>query len=489
MTVDLPTLPAGATAGHRKSTLRAAADLAACDRDAWIDRNSAYYDDDVRYMRFLIPEGARVLDLGCGTGRLLAALKPSLGVGVDISQGMVEVARKNHPDLEFLVGDVEDPTFLATIQGPFDYIVLSDTLGYADDCVRLMESLHRFCLPSTRIIIASYSHLWEPVLRFAKSIGRRMPTHDHLINWLAIHDMANILKITDFEVVKTEWRQLVPARMMGVGTFINKVIAPLPLIRTLCLRRYVVARPMRGVDMGNPSCTVVVPCRNERGNIENAVLRTPRFCDDMEILFVEGHSSDGTWEEVLRVQQAYPHLDIKAVRQTGKGKGNAVREAFDAARGDVLMILDADLTMPPEELPIYYQLLASGKAEFVNGTRFVYTMEDEAMRFLNYWANRAFALIFSYLLGWTFTDTLCGTKVLTRDCYRKIADGRHFFGDFDPFGDFDLIFGASKNNMALVEVPIRYAARTYGTTQISRFRHGWLLLKMVVFAFRKLKML
>jgi glycosyltransferase involved in cell wall biosynthesis len=172
----------------------------------------------------------------------------------------------------------------------------------------------------------------------------------------------------------------------------------------------------------------------------------------------------------------------------GIGKGDAVRKGFAAATGDVLMILDADLTVPPEDLPKFFEALTSGKGEFINGTRLVYPMERQAMRTLNHLGNKFFSLAFTWLLEQRFRDTLCGTKVLFRRDYERIAANRHYFGDFDPFGDFDLIFGASRLNLRIVEVPVRYRERTYGVTNISRFRHGWLLLRMCLVAFRKLKL-
>ena len=238
----------------------------------------------------------------------------------------------------------------------------------------------------------------------------------------------------------------------------------------------------------SPRCSsVVVPCRNERGNIEGAVLRTPVLAKWQEIIFVEGNSTDGTYEECERVRAAYPDHNIQVMRQSGKGKGDAVRKGFAAARGDILVILDADLTVPPESLPKFVTALTQGKGEFINGSRLVYPFESGAMRFLNTLANRSFAAIFSWLLNQRFTDTLCGTKVLRKSHYDKIVANRGYFGDFDPFGDFDLIFGAAKLNLKIIEVPIRYADRRYGETNISRFRHGWLLLRMVAFAFRKMK--
>jgi SAM-dependent methyltransferase len=465
--------------------IRELADRLAPDRDRWIARNSFFYDEDYRYLRFLIPEGLRVLDLGCGTGTLLAALKPSRGVGVDFSTRMIEIARKKFPHIEFHTGDVEDRNTFAGIAGSFDYIVLSDTIGSLDDCQATLELLHSLCSRDTRVVVAYYSRMWEPILKVARLLKLQMPNVQQ--NWLSSEDIENLLQLADFEVVKREWRQLLPRRMLGLGWLVNRLIAPFPVIRRACLRNYVVARPVREKAQSHLSTTVLIPCRNERGNIESAIHRIPRFCDDMEILFVEGHSQDGTLDEIHRVIAAYPAIDIKVAVQNGKGKGDAVRTGFALARGQVLMILDADLTMPPEALSKFYVALTQGKGEFFNGTRLVYPMEKDAMRVLNWMANQAFSWIFTWLLNQRFTDTLCGTKVLTKRHYQQIAANRDYFGDFDPFGDFDLIFGAVKQSLKVVEIPITYASRSYGETQISRFRHGWLLLRMVVFAFRKLK--
>ena len=469
----------------RKARIRTWADDIAASRDKWIDRNSYFYEEDYRYMRFLIPEGLSILELGCGTARLLARLNPFRGVGVDISPGMVEVARARHPQFEFCVGDIEDAGFIASLPGPFDVIVLSDTMGSLDDCQTALSNLHSLCLPQTRIVIAYYSKMWEPILTLGRLVGLNMPQEEQ--NPLSTEDIANFLSLADFEPVKREWRQLVPRRFLGLGSLVNRYLSPLPVIRRACLRHYVVARPSPASGGKLPSATVVIPCRNERGNVEEAIRRTPRFCPDIEYLFVEGHSNDGTLEEIRRVIAAYPEHDIKVLVQDGAGKGDAVRKGFENARGEVLMILDGDLTMPPEALPKFYRVIVSGKGEFVNGSRLIYPLEEDAMRFLNYLANHVFSWLFTWLLNQRFTDTLCGTKVLRKSSYRKIAENRSYFGDFDPFGDFDLIFGAAKLNLKVVEIPIVYTSRTYGVTQISRFLHGWLLLRMVVFAFSKLK--
>ena len=448
--------------------------------------NAAYREDDRKFMGFLIPPGKRVLELGCGRGQLLAALAPAYGVGVDFSAKAVAKAKALHPDLNFVLGDAEDPATLAGIEGPFDYIVIADTIGMFEDIDGTLSRVHHLCAPSTRIIISYYSHLWEPILKLAE--GLRLRSRQPKINYIATVDFLNLVDLADFEVISQEQRQLIPLRWFGLGPFVNRFIAPLPGIRKLCLRTYIVGRPVRQFPDRKFSASILIPCRNEKGNIENAILRMPKFGTSQEILFVEGNSSDGTYEECERVRDAYKdQWDIKVLKQEGKGKGDAVRKGFAAATGDVLMILDADLTMPPEALPKYHAVIETGKAEFVNGTRLIYPMENEAMRPLNLIANRCFAYLFSYLVNTRLTDTLCGTKVLLRKDYEVLVRERGYFGNFDPFGDFDLIFGAAKQNLKIIETPIHYKARTFGETQISRFRDGWLLLKMVWFAYRKLK--
>ncbi|GBE42596.1 undecaprenyl-phosphate 4-deoxy-4-formamido-L-arabinose transferase [bacterium BMS3Bbin10] len=482
--------PVSGSWSKRKTAYLRAVERLAPDWDKWIARNGYFHGRDAQYMRFLIPEDSRVLELGSATGWLLDELSPAKGVGVDFSAAMTDQARTKHPRLTFLHGDIEDREFMASLEGegPFDYIILSDTVGYLDDIIETLKSISRLCQPHTRLVVSHYSHLWEPVLRVAEAFGLRKKVNGDY-NWLSPADIEMFLRLSGFETVKKENRQLLPKRLLGLGTLVNRFIAPLPLIRGLCVRTYAVARSADAVRATKPSVSVVVPARNEQGNIAPAIRRIPDFGAKTEIIFVEGHSKDGTWDEILRQKEANPSLDIVAIQQPGKGKADAVWAAFDIARGDILMILDGDLTVPPEDLGKFYDALASGTGEFVNGTRLVYPLEKDAMRFLNYLANRTFARIFSYLLNQRFSDTLCGTKVLYRLDYQRLKAGRAYFGDFDPFGDFDLLFGAAKLNLKIVEVPVRYEARAYGETQISRFRHGLLLLQMVVFAFRKLKMI
>jgi SAM-dependent methyltransferase len=466
----------------RKQELINRFDRLAEDRRSWIERNKYYYDDQKRYYRFLVQEGLTVLELGCGTGDLLAALNPRRGVGIDFSPEMVRRAREGHSSLEFREANVEN---LETWGETFDVIILADVVGHLQDVEETLRSIRSFCRPETRLIISYYNFLWEPVLKLGERLGQKMPQQHQ--NWLSSEDIENLLTVSGYQVVKTESRLLMPKRIPWVSDFLNRYMGTLPGIRRLSLCRYIIARPLGLKGKKAFSVSILIPARNEKGNIESAIKRIPSFGEHQEIIFVEGHSADGTLEEIKRVKQAYPDKDIKWMVQDRQGKGDAVRKGFAAAQGEILMILDADLTVPPEDLPKFYQALVDDVGEFINGTRLVYPMEKQAMRFLNLLGNKFYSMTFTWLLNQRFKDTLCGTKVLFRKDYEKIQTSRAYFGEFDPFGDFDLIFGAVKQNLKVIEVPIRYRERTYGSTNIARFKHGWLLLKMTLFAYRKIK--
>lgn len=449
--------------------------------DEWKRRNWYYHKSVVDLVRFFVPEGRSVLEVGSGTGDLLAALKPSRGVGIDFSDEMLQIARTKYSDLEWRKGDAEN----LGLNEQFDYVLLSDLIGYVRDVEKVFQALGTICNSRTRVIVTQYNYLWEPVLRLAQGLKLKAPVP--VQNWLSSGDIENLLYLAGFEVVKKGSKLLFPQFVPLFSDLVNKYIANLPLIRHLGVLQYYVARPIPR-EPKECSVSVVIPCRNEKGNIERAVLRLPTFGRSLEILFIEGNSTDGTLDEVRRVAQAYgQQRNIRWAVQDGKGKGNAVRNGFSMATGDILMILDADLTVAPEDLPKFYDAVRLGKGEFINGSRLVYPMEREAMRFFNVLGNKFFSVMFTWLLDQKIKDTLCGTKVLFKQDYDIIVAQRSYFGDFDPFGDFDLLFGAAKLNLRIVELPVRYHARTYGQTNIQRWRHGWLLLRMVVFAMRKIK--
>ncbi len=432
-----------------------------------------------QYYNLLIPAGASVLEIGCGSGELLAQLRAGRKTGIDLSAAQIAAARRRLPDAEFHVQAGE----ALELKGTFDCIIISDTLNLAADVQLLLENLHAVSHADTRLLFNYHSSLWRPLLTLGRWLG--LKSGQPQSSWLNTEDAHNLCRLADWSPLLTQPRLLLPVPCLGLDRLVNRWLAP--LMGWFCLTVFCVARPARLRATQARTVSVIIPARNEAGNIEAAVRRTPDMGAGTELIFVEGHSKDDTWAQIQRVAREFPDRKIKIMQQTGKGKGDAVRMGYAAATGDILMILDADLTMPPEELPKFYAVLASGHAEFANGVRLVYPMDEKAMQFLNLCANKTFGIIFTWLLGQPVKDTLCGTKVLSRAHYDQIAANRAYFGDFDPFGDFDLLFGAAKQNLKIADVPIRYKERTYGTTNIQRWSHGWLLLRMVLFAARKLK--
>ncbi len=451
--------------------------------------------------QFLVNPGQRVLEIGSGPGHLLADLRPSEGVGVDFSLEMCRMARRDFPGLTFIQADAHD---LSALTGPFDAIILSDTLNELWDVQAVFGELRRLSIPRTRLILNFYNRLWEPPLGLVRKLGLAAPTLTQ--NWLTVEDVRNLLNLAGFEAIRN-WQEIIlPLPIPLIEPLCNKFLVRYWPFKDMALANFVIARPEPNHDMvrndtphktgsvgfhpapqQKPSVSVIVPARNEAGNIPAIFERVPEMGSGTELIFVEGHSRDETYAVIEREIANRPGRSARLFRQTGIGKADAVRLGFAEARGDILMILDADLSVPPEDLPRFYEALVSGRGEFINGVRLVYPMQGQAMRMLNFFGNKFFSLAFSWLLGQPVKDTLCGTKVLWRADYERIAANRAYFGEFDPFGDFDLIFGAAKLNLKIVDLPIRYRERTYGETNIDRWRHGMLLFRMIAFAARRLK--
>ncbi|MEY3368884.1 MAG: hypothetical protein RI973_2039 [Bacteroidota bacterium] len=378
----------------------------------------------------------------------------------------------------------------ASPPAPPHYLLINGSLHYWTDIQSRLREAAEHCDRDTRLVIIYFSQLWQPLIRLASLLGIRPILGE--MNWLAPADVDSMLRISGYELIEDRPRVLLPIYIPFVSDFVNRYLAPLPLFNLFCLLHIATARKKTDRWHGRPaSVSVVVPARNEAGHIEQALERVPLMSPEDELIFIEGNSTDDTWERICtltrqeRWQQKWGGR-IKIAQQDGKGKGDAVRKGFSMATGDILMILDADLTVPPEDLPKFYRALLEDAGEYINGSRLVYPMEKKAMRFFNMLGNKFFALAFSEILGTRFKDTLCGTKVLSREHYQRLAANRSFFGDFDPFGDFDLIFGACRMGLKMVEVPIRYRERQYGDTNISRWRHGAILFRMLAFAARKI---
>ena len=453
----------------------------------WMDRHKglggAYQRRLAGLYRHLVPKGKRVLEIGCAQGDLLAALEPGVGVGVDFSHEMLERARQKHPELRFIEADAHE----LDLDEKFDVIVLSDLVNDLWDVQRVLELVGRLSLPHTRVVLNFFSQLWEFPLRLARRLRLARPNMTQ--NWLTVEDVTGLLALANLEVIRHRKEVLLPLSLPLVSTLANRYLARIWPFNSAVMTHVLVARAnLAGYTaVKEPSVSIIIPARNEAGNIASIFSRTPEMGTGSELIFIEGGSTDDTYQMIEQAILDHPERRCLLLKQTGTGKGDAVRLGFAHASGDVLMILDSDLTVPPEDLPRFLDVLVSGKADFANGSRLVYPLEKEAMRFLNMIGNKCFSLVFSWLLEQTLKDTLCGTKALWKDGYEGIAANRDYFGEFDPFGDFDLLFGAARQNMKIVDLPIRYRDRTYGTTNIQRWSHGWLLLKMVVFAARRIK--
>lgn len=456
--------------------------------DYWLKKNWYYHKKLINFFKFSVPENSKILVINCKNGYLLENLKPSFGVGIDTDAQSIEIAKERYPQYKFYSCPIEQIE-LDEKNAQFDYIILPSVTMETDDIQELFNKIDRFCDENTRIIIDTYSYLWEPFLKLSQKLGMRRPTN--LKNWISRGDMQNFLYLSGFETVTQGFRILIPFYIPIISTLFNSWIAQIPLIQRLCLHEWIIARKTPKVcsNQAQYSVSVIVPCKNERGNIEKAVIECPNMGKFTEIIFVEGGSKDGTWEEIERVSKIYDSSKrpIKYFKQTGKGKGDAVRKGFENASGDIFMILDADLTTDPNELPKFFEAIINGKGEFINGSRLVYGMESNAMRPLAILANFCFGLLLRWIIGQKIKDSLCGTKVLFRNNYQKIAENRAIFGNHDPFGDFDLLFGAAKLNLKIVDMPIHYKDRKYGQTQINRFKHFWFLLFMSFIAWKNFK--
>ncbi len=461
-------------------------------RNFYIKKNQYYHDKILQICQHHVFNGAKVLEVGCGTGNLIGRLERcSLKTGIDVNPSFIEAARRDYLGAEFAAGDAHHFSTERYLSA-FDLIILSDTLAYLADVEEVLRNIRRFLAPHGKLFLTQTSSLWEPVYHLGSRFNLRSPIQPS--NWLSPSDIDNLLRITGYELVKSEFELLLPVKIPFVSYLLNRFVAKLWLVRHLCILRYHIVRPCGGAKkLSSPSAneytvSIIVPARNEAGNIKKIIAELPEMGRKTEIIFVEGNSSDNTWEVIKdSYEQHRQTRTIQIAQQEGKGKADAIRKGFSLAQGEILMIFDADLTVPPSELSKFYNPIASGMADFIIGNRLVYPMEKQAMRFLNKAGNKLFGFLLSFIIGQPCRDTLCGAKALWKKDYEKMTAHRVLPVDFDPFGDFDLLFGAAKSNLKILEIPVHYKARTYGRTNISRFRDGWRLFKMCWIAALKIK--
>jgi len=457
---------------RRGEFLAAYFDNLADDWERYRGRNAYYHRTQRALFRTYVPEGLSVLEIGSATGDLLALVRPERGLGLDLSPRMVARARAKYPQLEFLEGD---GVFFDT-ETRFDCILLNNLLEYLEDIQGLFQNCRRLLTPRGRILISTLNPLWNPILRAGARWG--LSTPDTQRNYVTGQDAANLLRLSGFEVVRETRRTLLPKNVPLLAPLVNLIAAQTPLVRRLCMTEFLVARP--AATHGDYAVSVVVPCYNEAENIETCVRRVPRMGRHTEVIVVDDGSHDGTAQRVQ--QELNPDVEVRCVAyRPNRGKLHAVRTGFAAARGDILMILDADMTVPPEDLPYFYRPLSEGLADFINGTRLLYPMANGSMKLQNFLGNKLFGLLMTWLTGIRLSDTLCGTKAFFKEDYA------HFLMGYDPWGDFDLLFGAAQNTCRILEVPIHYQERRAGQSKMKALAHTWALLKACWHGFWRVK--
>jgi ubiquinone/menaquinone biosynthesis C-methylase UbiE len=440
--------------------------------DYWKNKNWYYYETIKSFIGRIIPEGASVLEVGCGTGEILASVKPSRGVGIDISSEMTKIAARKFPQYDFIHAPIEE----LKINEKFDYVIMVDVVDHVYDVMDVFENLFKFCKPTTQIILTTINPWWDPILMLMEKIGAKMPEGPH--NFIEKRNLSKMVELLDFSISYSGYMLLFPKYIPVLSFLANSLGTRMWGISKCSAVQYMIIQPTvkNKTDLGY-GCSVIIPCYNEAGNIEEAVKRVPQMGRGTEVVVVNDGSKDKTAEIVRGLQ--LPHVTLIDY-SPNRGKGNAVKAGFDAAQNEVIMILDADISTPPEELPRFFNPLNQGRCQFVNGTRLVYPMQEQAMRTLNLFGNKLFGMIMSFITQQHLTDTLCGTKALLKSDFKRMSWG------LDKWGDFDLLFGAAKIGSKIMEVPVHYKSRKADKSKMNSFRHGLHLLRACFLGFREL---
>jgi SAM-dependent methyltransferase len=443
--------------------------------DHWHEKNRFYHGKMIELFRGMVPPGARIVELGCGTGDLLAALEPAAAVGLNVAEALTTLARRKHPEFQFDTVEVDQAT-IAPGLAP-EYVLLNNMLDYVYDVWDLLENLRPVVTGHTLLVMTSNNPLWGPLLRFASRIGQRVP--DSPRNFITNRDIRSVLELQGFDVVEEGLALPVPRRIPLVAPLLNTLLPEIPVARYTSSIQYIAAR-LR-VPRGVLRCSVVIPCHDEEDNVAECVRRVPALGSETEIIVVDDGSTDGTRRRVEALMHADPRIRLIAY-DANHGKANAVRAGFEAARGDVLMILDADMAVRPEELSKFLKPLQNGTADFVNGSRLVYPMQGGAMKFANFLGNKVFCFLVSWIARQRVSDTLCGTKALLREDYLRMPRvGK------ERWGDFDLLFGAARLKLRILEIPVHYQERRRGTSKMRAMREVWLFLRACWHGWRMLR--
>jgi len=442
--------------------------------DYWKQKNSYYYSNIKALISRIIPPGGSVLEVGCGTGEILASMKPKRGVGIDISKKMIELASKKFPQHTFIHSPIEN----LELDEKFDYIIMVDVVDHVHDVMDVFHNLYHFCHPKTQVILTTINPWWDPILMFMEKIGAKMPEGPH--NFIEKRNLTKMLELLNFSISYSSYMLLFPKKIPVLSFFANSIGTRTWGIKKFSAVQYMLIQSTvkNEVNLGM-GCSVVIPCYNEQDNIEEAVRRIPKMGRETEIIVVNDCSIDNTVQKVKDLQKEFSNLKLIDYCPN-QGKGYAVKKGFEAATQEILMILDADASTPPEELPRFFDPLNKGLCQFVNGSRMVYPMENQAMRTLNLFGNKIFGLIMSFITQQNISDTLCGTKALYKSDFKRIKWG------LDKWGDFDLLFSAAKFGSKIMEVPVHYMSRKSGESKMKSFRHGLHLIRACFVGFREL---
>lgn len=449
-------------------------------RSKWVKSNKYYYKHVLNTLNYIIEPENSVLHIRCSSGYILNGIHANYRVGIDDSENQIEEAKIQFPEIEFNTSNTEN----FSLDKTFDFILLTSVEDVVDikavlDCIK--KHSHEF----TRVIVLNYNFLWNPLVNLAEKFGMKIPQNLH--NWISEQDVNSFLELSQFEKIINYRAILFPFYIPIFSWFVNKYLARLPILRRMTMLNFTVAR-VRDFEPKDYSVSVIIPCRNEAGNIEDAVSRIPKLGIHTEILFGDDKSTDGTADKVREMIAKFPEKDIKLYQGPGISKSENVWTGFDLAQGDIVLILDADLTVIPEELPYFYEAIVKRNGEFINGSRLVYPMHNNAMKLFNIIGNKFFSIAFSYILDRPIKDTLCGTKVMWRKDYYRIKKLRGTWGITDRWGDYELIFSAAKLNLKIIDLPVHYYERTYGETKMTgRINNGIIMLKMCWAALSKIK--
>lgn len=457
-----------------KNDIKEHFNLIAKDYDNWKQKNSYYYNWLKSFIRRRVCPQSKVLEIGTGTGEILTAAEPSVGVGIDISPEMIKLAKEKFPKLNFFAASIEE----FQCQDKFDYIIMADLIDHVYDAAEVLEKVHKFCHPRTKIIITTINPWWEPIFFLMEKFKAKMPEGPH--NFFERRTLIKFMEFLDFSVSDTGYLLLFPKYIPFFSWLANTVGIKIWGLNKFSLVHYMALKPLprNETDLGL-GCSVVIPCYNEEGNILEAIQRVPNMGEKTEIIVVNDGSTDKTADIVRKLQGNYQNLKLVDY-SPNRGKGYAVSRGFEAATQDVIMILDADMSVMPEELPRFFEPLNKGLCNFVNGTRLIYPVEKQSMRFLNLLGNKIFSLIMTFITGQHLTDTLCGTKALYKNDYKYFKMG------IDKWGDFDLLFGAAKAGHKIIEMPVHYRARRAGESKMKAFRHGIQLLSACFKGFKEI---